>query len=450
MDYSYHNVTTLHPLAIAMLAVMSVWMLLSPRRQALLPLLLISCFVSPAQRVVLGGLDFTLTKLLILVGTTRIVLRGELRWPRWNGVDTALFAWVMANGAAYVALRGSFDAVVNRVGFAYDVLGLWLLFRVLVRDWRDVDALIRFVPWLALPVAAVFAIEQSTGHNAFAVFGGVDEITRLREGKLRCQGAFAHPIVAGVFWASLVPLCAAAVRARVLRRPAAAAALAAAVYIVFACASSTPLLGFLVVAGAFAAYPLRRHFGLLRLAAVGLVVLVHFVREKPVWHLMSRIDLSGGSTGYHRFVLIDGAIRHPGEWAALGSTDAEFIAPGFVDITNQYVLEGLRGGLAALLLFALSLFLAFRLVGRTLRGPLPPERRLLVYAFGAALCMHAVCFLAVSYFGQATTIFYLHLALVAALPELTRAAPAVDPAHACRRSHGQIDSGTAASTSAFQ
>ena len=42
-----------------------------------------------------------------------------------------------------------------------------------------------------------------------AAMGGVPEITVVREGRLRCQGAFAHPILAGCFWAEQLPLIAA-------------------------------------------------------------------------------------------------------------------------------------------------------------------------------------------------------------------------------------------------
>ena len=75
---AWHNTTTLHPLAIALTVVLSVALFILPRRYALLPLLLAACFISPAQRIVLLTMDFTMLRLLLLVGCARIALRGEL------------------------------------------------------------------------------------------------------------------------------------------------------------------------------------------------------------------------------------------------------------------------------------------------------------------------------------------------------------------------------------
>jgi hypothetical protein len=39
---------------------------------------------------------------------------------------------------------------------------------------------------------------------------------------------------------------------------------------------------------------------------VGALAVLHFfVMQAPVWHLISRIDLIGGSTGWHRYIIFD-------------------------------------------------------------------------------------------------------------------------------------------------
>lgn len=415
MDFSYHNETTLHPLVLGLIALASAWLLLSPRRVALYPVFALACFVSPAQRIVIGGLDFTLTKILVLVALARILVRGEMRGMRWTRVDSAVTAWIGFSTAAFITLHGTSDAIVNRAGWALEIYGLYLVLRMSIREFADVDRLTRLLMWLALPVAAAFAVELTTGHNPFAIFGGVEEITRIRDGKLRCQGAFAHPIIAGVFWASTLPLFWVAMRrgSRLL----APLALCAAGFIVFATASSTPLAAVLVVGLGFALFPFRGSLKHLRWAGLFGGVFLHFYREKPIWHLMSRIDLSGGSTGYHRFKLMDGAIHNFDEWALLGTLDTEWL--GMNDITNQFVLEGFNGGIAALLALVFAPAFAFMLVGRTLRTvAMPRSRQLAVWGFGVVLAVHAASFLAVSYFGQANLVFVFALALIAGLPRM--------------------------------
>ncbi len=431
MDTSYHNMTTIHAGVLGALALACAWIFLCRRQSMLLPVFAIACFVSPAQRLVLGGLDFTMTKILVLVALTRIVSRGEFRGYRWGRVDTAAAAWIGLSTVCFTITHGGeVSALVNRIGWALEMFGLYVVCRVAIRDWADVDCVARTFAWLAIPVAALFAVEFSTGRNLFAVLGGVEEITRIRDGRLRCQGAFAHPIIAGVFWASLLPLFLAARRHG--KKLLLSAGLVAALFIIAATASSTPVAAVLVVVAAITLYRFRSSMSLMRWTFVAGCVAVHFYREKPVWHLLSRIDLSGGSTGYHRFALIDGAIQHFDVWALTGATDTAFL--GINDITCQYVLEGLNGGMPALLAFVLTLAVAFATVGRAVRDPhLDRSRRFAAWALGAALAAHAWSFIAVSYFGQANTAFVLSLALIAALPQMRTAQPDVAPQQPRRR-----------------
>src|SRR2546425_13060435 len=60
---------------------------------------------------------------------------------------------------------------------------------------------------MVVPLGISMVVEKFTTRNIFSIFGGVPEITSEREGKLRCQGAFRHPILAGTYAATLFPLC---------------------------------------------------------------------------------------------------------------------------------------------------------------------------------------------------------------------------------------------------
>ena len=73
----WYNRTTLHPLGVFALLVLSIAALTAPRRYALVPMLIMACFVATAQRVVFATLDFNFLRVLILVGWVRVVLRRE-------------------------------------------------------------------------------------------------------------------------------------------------------------------------------------------------------------------------------------------------------------------------------------------------------------------------------------------------------------------------------------
>ena len=59
--------------------------------------------------------------------------------------------------------------------------------------------------------------------------------------------------------------------------------------------------------------------GYLRWGIVMLLMLLHVVMNNPVWHLLTRIDLVGGSTGWYRYKLIDDFIKNFGQWWMLGT-----------------------------------------------------------------------------------------------------------------------------------
>ncbi len=66
---------------------------------------------------------------------------------------------------------------------------------------------VRFLALMILPLAVSMLREEMSGRNIFSGFGGVlPELTLVRNGKLRCQGAFRHPILADTYGATLFPL----------------------------------------------------------------------------------------------------------------------------------------------------------------------------------------------------------------------------------------------------
>jgi hypothetical protein len=408
--------TVLHPLGMLAVIVLGAAMFLVPRRHAIFPMLAMACFISPAQRVSVVTLDFTLLRIMIVFGWVRILARGEYRQLRWQLLDTLMVAWAVCGSLAYVLQQGNFQAVIFKAGASFDSLGTYFLFRCLLRSWTDLEAVAAAIAVISVPVAAAFVIEHATRRNLFAFFGGVNEITWERDGKLRCQGAFAHAILAGCFWASLMPIVASQWwrdrRGKVL----AVTGLAMSLVTVMACASSTPVVG--VAAGGAAAgmFLLRHWMRPFRWGVLGLLVVMHLVMNQPIWHLIGRIDLVGGSTGFHRFQLIQGAVDHFGEWCLLGTISTAHWGRHLYDVTNQYILEGVRGGFLTLVLFVAGISVAFRQVGRA-RKAVDGDRyhEVLAWSLGVALFVHCMNFIAVSYFGQIIMVWYMTLAAIGSM-----------------------------------
>lgn len=410
--------TSVHPVGLAVLLALSVLVFALPRVWALAPLLILACFVPAAQRIVVFTFDFSFLRILVIAYWVRILAFQDFKGLRLAALDYAVAAWILLGSLVFIAQWSNMLAVTNRAGYIYESLGIYVTFRCLLRSWADVERTILILALISLPACVFFALEQATGRNIFAVMGGVPEITQAREGRLRAQGAFSHPIMAGCFFAIVMVLASGFFMARRQRTLMLAGSVGAA-FIVLACASSTPMLAVLSGGLAMSLAFVRPMLRSIRVGTVVMLVLLHLVMEAPVWHLIARVSAVGGSTGWHRFHLIDAAIRNFPEWAALGVRGTAHWGWGLRDVTNQYILEGVRGGAITLALFVTVIVLAFRAVGKALRSE--PDRGGLFWikwAVGASIFTHCWSFIGVSYFGQTTVSWFLSIAMAATIAQL--------------------------------
>ena len=418
--FDWAGETLLHPVGLVAVVLLGAAMILLPRRYAVIPMILMACFISSRQRLVVLTLDFNLLRIMVLFGWARLLLRGEMGRLHWQPLDTALILWVLASMLTGTIREGSIPALVNRLGTGFDTAGMYFLFRALIRDWRDLRTVVIGFVVISVPLAIAFLIENSTGRNIFSVFGGVPEFTLVREGRLRCQGAYAHPIIAGCFWAALIPLMAAQWWWSTSGRAWAVLGTVMALLIVVLSAASTPLAGVAAAGVAAAVFPFRSWMREIRWGvAVGILGLA-LVMKAPVWHLISRIHVIGGSTGWHRAHLIDMAIKHVGEWWLIGTSSSSHWGRLMQDVTNHYVLIGIRGGLITLFLFLAVIAIAYRHVGRLCQAYRKNRPRLILsWALGVSLFAHTMMLIAVSYFGQIIVVWYLLLAMIGSMSATT-------------------------------
>ncbi|MEQ1831111.1 MAG: hypothetical protein ABL921_34515 [Pirellula sp.] len=416
---AWQNHTTIHPVGLIATLLLGSFLVVGPRRYAIVPMLLMACLIPTAQRLMLMGADFTLLRILVLFAWFRLLIRNEFHGFVWNRLDSLVVAWSVSGTIIYTASYGTQSALVYRCGVMFDTVGMYFFFRCILREWADFEFLIRAFILTSFPVAMAFIVERATGRNIFAVFGGVAPITWVRDGKLRCQGAYSHPILAGCFWVIPIPWIISEVAAG--RKYLGVAGVGAALVVVLNCASSTPLLGVGFMILGMLLYFVRAHLRALRWSFLLLLVLLHLSMQKPVWHLLARVDLVGGSTGWHRYKIMDAAINNFSEWWLLGETNPmSWGVWQMRDITNQYIIEALRGGLLTLVCFIAMISVAFGLVGSSLRSCEGlSSRRVLVWSTGAALFSHVCIFFSVSYFGQIEMLWYLTLGMIGSLPGMS-------------------------------
>jgi len=419
--------TTLNPLGLILMLVCGLAMLTVHRRYVIWPIVIIACFVASAQRIVVLSLDFNMLRIMVLFGLARIFFKHEYRGFEKQPLDKIIILYVIARLIIHFIREPSAGTLIFELGNGFDAIGMYFLFRMLIRSWEDVEQIIKAFLVTAIPVAAFFVIEYHTAHNVFSVFGGVPEITFIREGRLRCQGAFDHPILAGAFWATLLPLIAARWWDKSKNQTITVIGLLSAGWIVIASSSSTPIFGaIMAILGGFL-FTQRYKMKSIRWGLLATIISLHLIMKAPVWHLISRVSAVGGSTSYHRYLLIDAAIRNINEWWLLGIQSTAHWFHNAVDLTNQYVAEGVRGGMLSLMIFLIGIAIAFRSVGRIWRRVENNKAQLAMsWALGVCLFVHCVNFIGVSYFGQIIILWYMVLAIITSIDLATEKAYLVE------------------------
>ena len=391
--------------------VLAIMTFVIPRRYILLPYVIGACFAPADQTVMVGELNFQVLRILVVVGMLRLALRGEIIAIRWNRFDKLILAWFVVGSMVYVAQWMSLGAIINRCGRFVEWLCLYWMFRQSVRSWEDLRFAYVALAFCALAMLPFVVLEYVRGVNPFAVLGRV--VTAFREENYRCQATFPHAIMMGLFWATLVPLFVGFAKQQVHYRWVLWAAVGASSLMIWMTASSTPVLTEMAVVVLLLAFPLRHYAGTASWGVLALLIALHFTMKAPVWHLVSRVGVVSGSTGWHRFYLIDQSIRNFRHWMFLGARDTRSWGLGLEDVTNQYILEGVRGGFVTLILFCVILFVAARTALRlSLRSPDRSESYL-AWGLFVTMIAHCVSFIGVSYFGQIDLIWYLLLAGVA-------------------------------------
>lgn len=413
-----YNQTVISPLAITVLALAVIYMFIVQRHKAFLPVIIAGVLISTQQRVVIAGADFTILRLLVIFCLLRVLIRGEHRSLNFLAADKLMILWAVSRTLTYTILWQTSGAFINRIGGSLDALGIYFLARILVKTPKDIDDNIRYFLFVCLPLAFSMLNEWNTGRNLFSFLGGVPDITMVRDGRLRCQGPFQHPITAGTFGASLVPIFYIQLqrgKSKILY----ISAIVCGLTITATSSSSGPVLTLLAGVGGLFFWLVRNHMQAIRWATICMLAMLHIIMEGPVWALLMRVKVFGGSTGYHRFLLLDEFIRRIPEWFFFGVHSTAgwgHFGMNLWDVTNHYIRTAVDGGFSTLLIFVLILAFCFKSVGIVAHNSLSDKNtKLLAWGLGASLFSHSVSFMGVSYFDQIIIPFYATLAFVTTL-----------------------------------
>lgn len=423
--------TILNPAVAAVLILVGVLICVLPQKKVIVPFLLAFILIPIDQILVVAGLHLPSFRIVILFGMIRVfVIKGRGQWNVFsrglNGIDKALILLSIVSAVDGVLLFQNGQALTYQLGEIYTALGTYFILRCLVRDHEDVVRAIRVLAFVVIVVGGVMVFEQRTnGWNPYALLGGARAgafaVDMGRDGRVRAMGSFSQPILAGTFAASALPLFFGLWLTEKRRRLSAAIGIVGASVMVIACNSSTPWFGLLAGLVGLLLWPIRRMTGIIRWGIASVLVLLQIVMKAPVYHLITRFDISGSS--YHRYLLIDQSVRHFWDWWLIGTANNANWGWDMFDTADQYVQTAINGGLLGLILFIALFVYGFKYLSRARRAATDKQQAFFFWSLTSALLAYSVAFFGISLWDQSVVLWYALLAFVGAVaaPQLVRA-----------------------------
>lgn len=408
--------TLLHPYVAIALVISLLLILLLPRKYVIVPALAFVFLAPLGQQVYALGVHWLVGRIIFLVALARLsAYAGEREWlaGRFNSVDYAFAMSILCEAAAFVLRYMSADALVNQLGFIIDFLAAYIVFRVVIRDERDIYRAIKVLAVLVCIAGVCMIRERMTGENIFGYLGGVRILSEIREGRIRSQGPFQHSLTAGTYAATLLPLFVLLWKHGRSRLMASFGVVGCTV-MMYCANASTPLLTYAAGAAAICAWGLRKKLRNIRLGFVIGLIALQFVMKAPVWFLMARVDLTGSSSGYHRAELVDNFIRRFDDWWLMGKSDSANWGWDMWDQQNQFVQVGETGGLLAFIFYMVMVARTCARLGQARKLVEGTSKESFVWILGASLFATLVGFFGVNYFDQSKVGWLLLLAMISA------------------------------------
>jgi hypothetical protein len=344
--------TILDPLVAVAMLIAIVLILSLPRSKAISPFLLAFFTIPIGQVIVLAGIHLTMHQILILTVLAKMVaFRGSSSEGKFaggfNGLDKVVVLWTLSTLVVFYFEFLETQVLIKALGDLVINLGGYLALRFLISDRETLRRSAKVMATVCIIQGVCMGSELFTYHNVFGAMGG--HTPTIREGHVRAEGSMGT-LHAGAFAGVLIPVFL-WLWTEGKSRTAAATGIAGATAMVLASHASTAWLAYGGSLVGLSFWPLRRQMRLVRYGIAALLVGLHLTMNGPVWSLIEKIDLTGGSSSYHRYMLVDNCIRHFTDWWLLGCKNYGDWGFDMWDLCNQFVVCALTGGLVTLVLF---------------------------------------------------------------------------------------------------
>jgi hypothetical protein len=406
--------STLHPLVILCLLAAIALIFTRPREKAIVPFLLAFFTIPTSQILVVAGVHFTAHQILILAVVVRMVTVSESSSERrfaggFNPVDWVVVVWSLLELVMSYLQWMETQALIKGLGDLVVNLGGYVAARFLIPNRDAVRRTVRVLVVICLIQGACMVSEQFTRQNVFGSLGANSPTER--DGHIRSEGAMGT-LYGGTYAGVVIPLFLwlwTERRSRIL----ACAGVVGATVMAFTSHASTSWMAYGACIGGLCFWPLRKQMRLIRFGLVATLVGLHLVMHGPVWSLIEKIDLTGGSSSYHRYMLVDNCIRHFGDWWLIGYKYYGDWGFDMWDLCNQFVVAALTGGLVTLVAFIAIFTRSFRAIGlarKHVEGDRAQEW--LFWSLGSVLFGLVIASFGINYMVHLTMWFFILLACI--------------------------------------
>lgn len=423
----------MHPAVLVAMLIAVALLLVWKRQRAITPVMLIAIFAPFGQQLYIAGVHLFVLRIVVIAGCMRLlaaklVYKEYLLPGGFNPIDQAFCLWAACRAGSFMLLYHVTGAVFYQVAFLVDALGGYFLLRYLIRDEEDITRITKLLSFVTVAMGFCMLVERFRHINVFGYAGSFSVAPQFRDGQIRAQGAFGHPVLAGAFACTLTPLFFWLFKSRKARLTAVVGFIGASA-MVFAAASSTPVLAYLAGILGLCLWPIRNYMRVVRWGIVLTIIGLAVVMKAPVWFVIAHVDVVSASSGWHRAELVDTFVKHFGNWWLLGTADNQSWGFEMIDTSNQFVAEGVSGGLLTFTFFILIVCRGFSRLGKMRRLAERSRRRKqawFLWSLCAVLLANVFAFWGTAYWDQTRFWWFAFLCIisVATLGLDTAAAPA--------------------------
>jgi hypothetical protein len=419
--------TALSPIVALMLLIAIALIMALPRRKVIMPFLIAFFTITPGSVVVVGGVHFTALRILILVLLgRRLTFSRQEKYPGgFNRIDSVVILWTIFSVITFILQFPGKAALIQGGGDLVDFLGGYLAIRCLISGVDGVRYAMKALAVVSVILGLCMINEQISHVNVFGYLGGMltDTSVTVRNGSIR-SGATLGCLYAGAFSGALIPVFI-WLRKEPKCRTIALMGLFGALAMVFTSHSSTSQLALIGAGIGLGFWRFRKSMRVIRLGLVSILIALHLVMKAPVWALIARIDLTGSSSGFHRYMLVDMTIRHFSDWWLIGTPDYVNWGWDSWDLCNQFVAVALTGGLISLFFYVWIFKNGFAELGMARKRVEGDKRHeWMLWCFGASLFTAIVAHFGINYMAQLIMGFFPIVACISVLTYETKKAKA--------------------------